>query len=68
MTAAAQAPPPLPAAAAAAAAAAAVQRSEEDILDGRQAYTSWKLVKSIQKDPVVLHPLATTCAADPGPR
>ena len=65
MTAAAQAPPPLPAAAAA---AAAVQRSEEDILDGRQAYTSWKLVKSIQKDPVVLQPLARTCAADPGPR
>ena len=58
MTAAAQAPPR----------AAAVQRSEEDILDGRQAYTSWKLVKSIQKDPVVLQPLATTCAADPGPR
>ena len=64
MTAAARAPPPIPAAAA----AAALQRTEEDILDDRQAYTSWKLVKSIQKGPVVLQPLATTCAADPGPR
>ena len=58
-TAAAQGPP-------LAAAAAEVQRTEEDILEGRQARTS-RRVAEVRQDPVELPPVATT-SADPGPR